>query len=137
MSERNVEIVRRIYQEQMIDRDQERFRELFTPDVEYVNPPEAIEPGIRHGPEAVERAIRSSADFFDLSWNELLELFDCGDCVVAAVTFHTRGRGSQSEVLQQEAHTWTLREGRIARYEWGRDLGAALEAARLSGAGEN
>lgn len=132
MSQENVEIVRRIYEEQMIDRDQERFRELFTADVEYVNPPEAIEPGVRHGPAATEKAFRSSADFFDLSWNELRELFDCGDSVVAAVTFHGHGRGSDREVLQEETHTWTFREGKIARYEWGRDLGAALEAAGLA-----
>jgi ketosteroid isomerase-like protein len=132
MSQENVEIVRRIYEEQMMDRGQERLRELFTPDVEYVNPPEAIEPGTRHGPVAVEKAFRSSADYFDLPWNEVRELFDCGHAVVAAVSFRTRGRGSQSEVLQEEAHTWTLRDGRIARFEWGRDLGAALEAAGLS-----
>ena len=132
MSQENVEIVRRIYAEQMMDRGQERLRELFAPDVEYVNPPEAIEPGTRHGPAAVEKAFRSSADFFDLPWNEVRELFDCGDAVVAAVSFRTRGRGSQSEVLQEEAHIWTLRDGRIARFEWGRDLGAALESAGLS-----
>jgi hypothetical protein len=25
---------------------------------------------------------------------------------------------------------WTLRDGKVERFEWGRDLGAALEAAR-------
>jgi hypothetical protein len=29
-------------------------------------------------------------------------------------------------------HTWTLRDGRITRFEWGRDLKKALEAAGLS-----
>ena len=132
MSQENVEIVRRIYEERLIDRDPERLLEqLFTPDVEYVNPPEAVEPGTRRGPVAVARAFRSSAEFYDLPWNDLRELFDCGDTVVAAVSFRTRGRGSHSEVVQQEAHSWTLRDGRVARYEWGRDLEAALEAARL------
>jgi hypothetical protein len=30
-----------------------------------------------------------------------------------------------------EAHTWTLRDGQIVRFEWGRDLQRALEAAGL------
>ena len=36
------------------------------------------------------------------------------------------------ELTQEEAHTWTLRAGRIARFEWGQDLARALQAAGLS-----
>jgi ketosteroid isomerase-like protein len=131
MSQENVEIVRRIYEEGLIDRDQAAVLELATPDIEYVNPPEAIEPGIRRGPVEVAKAMRSFAEFFDSSRHELHELFDRGDAVVAAVSCYTRGRGSDREIVHEEAHTWTLRDGRIARFEWGRDLGAALEAAGL------
>ena len=67
-----------------------------------------------------------------MSRHELRKLFDGGDTVVASVSFCTRGRGSQSEVVQEEAHTWTLRDGRIARFEWSRHLGKALEDAGLS-----
>jgi hypothetical protein len=28
-----------------------------------------------------------------------------------------------------DAHAWTLHEGRLARFEWGQDLGKALDAA--------
>jgi ketosteroid isomerase-like protein len=131
MSQENVESVRRIYEEGLIDRDQAAVLELATPDIEYVNPPEAIEPGIRRGPTEVAKAMRAFAEFFDSSRHELRELFDGGDTVVAAVTCYTRGRGSDREIPHEEAHTWTLRDGRIARFEWGRDLGAALEAAGL------
>jgi hypothetical protein len=34
-------------------------------------------------------------------------------------------------VVQEEAHTWTLRDGKIVRFEWGRDLRTALEATGL------
>jgi ketosteroid isomerase-like protein len=131
MSQENVEIVRRIYEEGLIDRDPATVLE-FTPDVEYVNPPEAVEPGIRRGPAAVAQAMRGVSEAFESSRHELHELFDCGDTVVAAVSCIGRGRGSDREVIQNEAHTWTLRDGRIARFEWGRDLGAALEAAGRS-----
>src|SRR5689334_4451419 len=121
MSQENVEIVRRIYDERLIDRDPEGWLlELATPDIEYVNPSYAIEPGVRRGPVEVVRAMRAFAEFWDSSRHELHELFDCGDVVVAAVTWYTRSRGSESELLQEEAHSWGLREGKIASFEWGK-----------------
>ena len=76
--------------------------------------------------------MQSAHEFFDSPHYELHELFDYGDTVVAALGHYARGRGTQNEILQEEAHTWTLRDGRIVRFEWSRDLGTALEAAGLS-----
>jgi ketosteroid isomerase-like protein len=133
MSEENVELVRRIYDDGLIDRDPESWLlELATADIEYVNPPNAVEPGVRRGLAAVVRAMRGFAEVWQESRHELHELFDCGDAVVAAVTWSTRSRDSEQELTQEEAHTWTLREGRIARFEWGQDVAKALEAAGLS-----
>jgi ketosteroid isomerase-like protein len=129
MSQENVEIVRRIYDEGLIDEDPEWLLELATPDIEYVNPPYAVEPGVRRGPDDVVRAMRAFAEVWEKSRHELHELFDCGDIVVAAVSWYTRSRGSESELVQEEAHSWSLRKGQIARFEWGKDLGTALEAA--------
>ena len=131
MSQENVEIIRRIYDEGLMDKDPEWLFELATPDIEYVNPPYAVEPGVRRGPVEVVRAMRAFGEVWEKSRHELHELFDCGDVVVAAVTWHIRSRGSDSELVNQEAHTWTLHEGRIARFEWGQDLATALEAAGL------
>jgi ketosteroid isomerase-like protein len=129
VSHENVEIVRHIYEAGLIDRDPAEIMELATPDVEYVNPPYAVEPGVRYGLDAVARAMRRFAEVWDESRHELLELYDCGDAVVVAVDWHVRGRGGERDLVNREAHTWTLREGRIARFEWGQDLGVALEAA--------
>jgi ketosteroid isomerase-like protein len=132
MSGENVEIVRRIYEEGLIDRDPETWLlELATPDIEYVNPPYAVEPGVRRGAAEVVRAMRGFAEVWQNSRHELHELFDCGDRVVAAVSWYTRNRGSHNELVQEEAHTWGLRKGRITRFEWGKDLEAALQAAGL------
>jgi ketosteroid isomerase-like protein len=131
MAEENAEIVRRIYEEGLIDGEPEQFLGLATADVEYVNPPEAVDPGVRRGQAEVAQAFRNASEFFDSTRYELHELFHRGDTVVAAISFCTRSRGSQSEVVQEEAHTWTLRDGKVARFEWGRDLAAALEAAGL------
>jgi ketosteroid isomerase-like protein len=129
MSQENLDLIRRIYVDGLIDRDPKWLMDLATPDVEYVNPPNAVEPGTRHGKDEVVRAMRNFAGPWTESRHELHELFDCGHAVVASVTWYTRSRGSEIELTQEEAHTWTLREGRIAGFEWGQDLERALEAA--------
>lgn len=127
MSASNVELVQRIYDHRLLDGDPGPLLDLMAPDVEYVNPQDAVEPGTRRGREEVARALTALGDF-DWTSNDLHELFDAGDSVVAQVTFRVRSRGSEHQVAQEEAHTWTLREGRIVRFEWGRDLPAALNA---------
>jgi ketosteroid isomerase-like protein len=131
MSQQNVEVVRRIYADGLFDRDPDRVvKEFATRDIEYVNPPEAVEPGIRRGRAQVAQALRSSSELFDWRRHGVRELIDCEDAVVASVRFRAGIRGSGAELIQEEAHTWTFRDGTIVRFEWGRDLGAALEAAR-------
>ena len=131
MSRENVELVRRIYEQEMFQQDPRQLLDLTAPHIEYVNPPEAIEPGVRRGRAEVAQAVKSAHEFFESPRYELNELHDFGDTVVAALTFYARARGTEIEIVQKEAHTWTLRDGRIVRFEWGRDLGTALEAARL------
>ena len=129
MSQENVEIVRHIYEAGLMDRDPQELMKLATPDVEYVNPPYAVEPGVRRGLAAVARAMRAFGEVWESSRHELRQVYDFGDVVVVAVSWYVRGRGSEREIVNEEAHTWTLREGRIARFEWGQDLAKALEAA--------
>jgi len=131
MSEENVEIVRRIYEEGLIDRDPKRFvYDFAAPDIEYVNPPEAVDPGIRSGRAEVNLALRRARQTSASYRHELHELFDLGDTVVAAVSRHTGPPSSNK--IQEEAHTWTLRDGKVLRFERGPNLEAALEAAGLS-----
>jgi ketosteroid isomerase-like protein len=128
-----VEIVRRIYERGLLDDHPEQLLELVSPEkFEFVNPPEAVEPGVRRGLAGAAKALQNASASFDFSRHELHELFEAGDVVVASVTFRARTRGSDTEVVQEEAHTWTFCDGRIVRVQWGRDLVAALEAAGLS-----
>jgi ketosteroid isomerase-like protein len=130
MSE-NVEIVRRIYTEGLIDRDPKRFvTDFAAPEIEYVNPPEAVDPGIRRGRGEVILALRRARQSTASYRHELHEVFDLGDTVVAAVSRHA-GPQTRSEI-QEEAHTWTFREGKVIRFERGPNLEEALEAAGLS-----
>jgi ketosteroid isomerase-like protein len=120
MSQENVEVVRRIYADGVFDRDPV-VHEFATRDIEYVNPPEAVEPGIRRCRAQVAQALRSSSELFDWRRHEVRELIDCEDAVVASVRFRAGIRGSGAELIQEEAHTWTFRDGAIVRFEWGRD----------------
>jgi ketosteroid isomerase-like protein len=132
MSQENVDLVQRLYETGLFDQDPaEWLPGLATQDIEYVNPPYAVEPGVRRGPENVVAAMRRFAEVWRGSRHELHRLFDGGDVVVAAVSWYTLTRGSETEILQEEVHTWTIREGRIARWEWGLDLSSALRAAGL------
>jgi ketosteroid isomerase-like protein len=133
MSQENVEVVQRIYEEGWFDRNPEPLLVLMTPDVEFVNPSDAVDSGVRRGHDGVRTAFRNVKEAFDTSRHELRNLFGAGDVVVAAVSSFVRTRGSEVDVVQEEAHTWTFRDGKIVRFEWGRDLDAALDAAGLSG----
>jgi ketosteroid isomerase-like protein len=131
MSEENLEIVRRIYEEGLIDRDPKRFvYDFAAPNIEYVNPPEAVDPGIRSGRAEVILALRRARQSSASYRHELHELFALGDTVVAAVSRHA-GTPSSSEI-QEEAHTWIFRESKVVRFERGPNLENALEAAGLS-----
>lgn len=119
--------MRRIYEQGIFERPDELMR-LTAEDVAYVNPPDAIEPGTRRGRGAVGRAFGNILTF-DHVHHEIVDLFDGGDTVVAVVSMRARMRGSEAEIRQEEAHTWTFRDGLIAQFEWGRDVKAALAAA--------
>ncbi|MGH2978916.1 MAG: nuclear transport factor 2 family protein [Solirubrobacterales bacterium] len=123
--------MRGIYERGDFDRNPGFFAELAHPDVEYVNPSDAVEAGTRRGVDAVIAALEDTIASFEWMEHKPLELFDAGDQVVASVRFRARGAASGVEVEQNEAHTWTFREGKIVRLEWGRDLNAALEAVGL------
>ena len=131
MSQENVEIVRRVYADGLLDHAFDAIQPLLHPDVEFINPAEAVEPGTRRGIDEVMTAFRA-VGAFETATSELRELFPAGDSVVAAVTFRARSRDSGVELNQDEAHTWTFRNGKVTRFGWCRDLASALEAVGLS-----
>ena len=105
---------------------------LFDPDVEWVNPPDAVEPGIRRGIDAFGSAAQAVTDTFDGVSLEVDEILDAGERVILLATLHGRGRGSGAEVAIKLSHVWTVREGKAVRFEWFNSTGEALEAAGLS-----
>ena len=124
-----MEIVRQIYAEGLLD-SADGHAQLAASLIEYVNPSDAVAPGVRRGQEVAD-ALRSLLDTFDERQCRLVQTFDAGTTVVAQVVFSARGATSGAEAQHEEAHTWTFHDGRPVRFEWGRDLGTALKAAGL------
>ena len=128
---RNAEIIREIYAGGAIDHPG-RLEAVVDPEIELVNPADAVEGGIRRGRDEVIAALERGYASFEWTRHEAQEVFDAGDKVVVSVRFTAKGGTSGVELEQHEAHTWTFRDGSIVRFEWGRDLAAALAAAGIS-----
>jgi ketosteroid isomerase-like protein len=104
--------------------------ELLDPEIEYVNPPGAIEPGVRRGIDAFAQAVRGVSDGWE-SWSmELERLTQVEDQVAAVISYEARGRSSGVEFRGRESALFTLRAGKIVRYEWFHGPDDAAEAAR-------
>jgi ketosteroid isomerase-like protein len=60
------------------------------------------------------------------------EMIDAGDSVVVIATFQARGRGSSVDLEKFEPHIWTIRDGKIVRFQWFNDRDEAMKAAGLA-----
>ncbi len=88
------------------------------PEVEYVNPDGAIEPGTRRGLAAFNGAIAKLFEGWS-SWEMEPEQFKAvGDRVAVVVRYRATARTSGLEVEGRESALVTVRNGRIVRYEW-------------------
>ena len=106
---------------------------LLHPDIEYVNPSDAVEPGIRRGIAAYEDAMRSINESFDDVRIELREIKDIGDRVVVLAAYTATGRRSGAQRQNEDGYVWTIRDGKAIRFEWFNDPAKALAAVGLAG----
>ena len=131
MSEENVEIVRRFYRA-WTRNDLPGPVELMDPEIEYVNPIRAVEPGTRRGLAAFSRAVEKVFEGWETWQIELEQLTPVGDQVAVVVRYRNRVHGSSADVEARESALWTLRGGKVVRYAWFHEPAEALEAAGLS-----
>jgi ketosteroid isomerase-like protein len=133
VSEANVEIVRRLYAS-LDEHGSFAQSGLLDPAIEYANPPDAVEPGVRKGFEAFQAAGQSVDDIFERVRFDVHDLIDAGDDVVVALaTMRARGRTSGADVANPQGHVWTLANGKAVRFSWFNEHRQALEAAGLAG----
>ena len=103
------------------------------PEIEYVNPGGAVEPGTRCGRDAFGRAVGKVFEGW-ARWEMEPEQFTAvGDQVAVVLRYRARGRGSGVEIEGRESALWTLRDGKVLRYAWFQGPSEALEAAGRSG----
>ena len=103
-------------------------------EVEFVNPPQAIESGTRHGVDGFRTALENKrAGLGSEAVLEILELKSGVDEAFVRIQPHARGDLSGAEVSGPPYGVlWTFRDGRVVRYEWSwapDELLAAIDAA--------
>jgi ketosteroid isomerase-like protein len=89
MSEENVEIVRSFYRA-WARNDLPGPVELIDPEIEYVNPVRAVEPGTRRGRAAFGRAVEKVFDGWERWEIELEHLRPVGDQVAVVLRYRNR-----------------------------------------------
>ena len=131
MSQGNVQIVRSVY-EAWARNDLPGPAHLFDEQVEYVNPPEAVEPGTREGINAFSQAVREVFEGCE-SWQiEPERLIPSGERVAVVVHYRAHWRASGVDTEAHESALWTICDGKVVRYEWFHGPNDALEAVGLS-----
>ncbi len=123
MSQENVDLIRRIYTHWDVG---ESAGGLIDPDLEYVNPPYAVESGVKRG----RRTLTAIRDVYPDFHFEAVEYRDAGEEVVALGV----GRGTAASGVRVEwrqGHVWTIRDGRAVRFRWFNDQSEAVRAAGL------
>jgi uncharacterized protein len=131
MSQENVEVVRAIY-DAWARNEFPGPAHVLDAQIEYVNPAGAIEPGTRYGLAAFSRAIEQVFVEGWESWRYEPERFTpCGDRVAVVLRYRARGRGSRVEVEGRMSALWTVRGGKVVRFEWFHGPAEALEAIGL------
>jgi len=127
VSQENVDLVRRVYGEW----ERGNFRagkELLDESLTTVWAEDFPTAGIYHGPAEHTAAMRTWLSAWDGFHLEAEDFVDAGDSVVVPFRVRARGKGSGALVERRWAHVWTLRDGRVVRFEVHLDVRRALEA---------
>jgi ketosteroid isomerase-like protein len=103
--------------------------ELLAEDVEWVNPPEAVEPGTRTGADSFNRAVANVFAAWDDVRFDIERFVDNGDDVVVLGKLQGHIHGPGIEVDSHHGQIWSFRDGRVTRMRWTNSHREALEAA--------
>ena len=133
MSQANVEVVRRIY-DQLSRGNFWAIAPLLDPQISWDwGSDMALVEGstVYHGPQGVEAATREWLKAWDGARIEAEEFFDAGEQVVAFVHIYARPKHGGPEVEMRSANLWTVRDG-LATSMKGYTRADALKAVGLA-----
>jgi ketosteroid isomerase-like protein len=124
VSSDNVELVRSIYAAWLAGTSARGF---IDPEIEYVNPPDAVESGTRRGPGSFG-LIRDAYDDVEVRPERFVET---GDDVVVVATLTGVSREARIPVKRQQGYVWTVKDGKAVRFRWFNSAREALNAAGI------
>jgi ketosteroid isomerase-like protein len=126
MDAESAEILRR-FMDAWNRRDVEGIVALSDPEIEYVNAPSAVEPGTRRGHEGIRSVVAKQWDLLGDAQVELEWIREHEDGIIGSTRI-TRGMpDSRATIEVRGLVLWTIRDGRVARFEV---LGAGTEFDR-------
>jgi ketosteroid isomerase-like protein len=130
VSHENVSVVRKLFEAW----EREGFgvvRDLMDPEIEYVNPPYAVEPGTRRGYDGFTIAAEAVHAVYPGRRLIPLEIRDAGERVAVRARVIARGTGSDVEVDTERGYALDVRDGRVVRFAWFNEPIEALEEVGL------
>ena len=134
MSQENVEIVRRVA-DAWNRRDADSFLAPCDPEIEYLNPPTAVEPGIRRGHEELLTVLRMQWEILLDACGVIERIFDRGEEVITVGRISRRMPGSDARIEDRFLMCARIRKQKIVRIELlgfgGAEVQQALEAVGL------
>ena len=130
MSQENVEIVRRIYEE--LNSQQAFPPQLFAADFVADVSEVSLEVRELHGVDATQQAFARYFGTFDDFHVTAEVLHVDAHRVVTAIRGGGRIRGSSAEVWNRYFHAWTLRDGKVVRWSSHTERAEALKAVGLT-----
>jgi ketosteroid isomerase-like protein len=125
MSQANVDVIRSIYAAWT---EGSSARGFLHPEIEYVNPPDAVETGTLYGPEAFG-LIGDAYDDVRVRPDRFVEVGD--DVVLVVATLTGVSRGARIPVERQQGYVWTVKDGKAIKFSWFNDPRQAFAAAGL------
>ncbi len=131
MSQENVEVVKRLYDAWQRE-GFEVVPALMDPNIEYVNPAYAVEPGTRRGYEGFAIAAQNIRNVYPTRRFEPLEFWDAQDRVAVRTRVIASGVGSSAEIDVERGYVFDVREGKVVRFAWFNEPLEALEAVGLT-----
>jgi ketosteroid isomerase-like protein len=133
MSRENVGIVRRIFEvvntcESVDEAIATGVEELWDPEIEFVNPEDAIERGTRKGHAGMRTVLKNFIEGAGGGATlELEQVRERGERVFTITRIQARGTSSGVEALGPPTGAiYTIRHGRVSRIEWHYDVDEAL-----------
>lgn len=97
--------------------DDDEGRQLFHPDIEWLEPPENVSRNVVSGTDAALASLANWNDQFDSLRVETTELREGDDRVLHAMRQFATFRGSDAEIAGELYMVWWFRDGRAVRME--------------------